>query len=118
MAIISNKLNSSVVVHTTANLTLTIAGNNSVSNIATGTEILTGASIKKLIYGSDAGHWSVKRGANVVAILTGTGELNFSSLGTSINLDRTGTVVLTLNGSANGFCMVELSKEGTFTSTY
>lgn len=118
MAILSNKLNGPVVIHTVANSTLTIAGNNSVSNVATSTEVLTGAVVKKVMYGSDAGHWSIKRGANTILVLTGTGVMDFASINSPISVDSTGTLVMTLNGSANGFLVVELSKQGNFTRTY
>ena len=55
--------------------TITIAGNNSVSDIAIDDEILTGAFIKQTWFGSSSGDgavWSVQRGANTVGIFDST----------------------------------------------
>lgn len=117
MAIVSNKKNGTVVLHFAANATLTIAGNSTVSNVATGNEILTGANIKQVWFGSP-GHWVVKRGANVVGVYNNSGHVNYAAYATSLNVDNTGTLVLELNGSANGYIMVELQKLGTLPSNY
>ena len=114
MANIHNRKNLSVTVHAAANLTLTIAGNSSVSNIATGDEVLTGASIKQVWWGSQtgAGYWNVSRGSNLVGCYDSTGWHDYAGNGNLLNKDSTGTLVLTLVGSANGFIMLELQKEG------
>lgn len=117
MAIVSNKKNGTVTVHAAANLTLTIAGNSVVSNVATSDEVLTGANIKQVWFGSP-GHWVVKRGANVVGVYNNSGHVNYAAFGSSINIDNTGTLVLELVGTANGYIMVELQKLGTLPSNY
>lgn len=100
------------IVHCSANATITIAGNSSQSNIATSTQNLSGATISKIWYGSgSSGYWNIKRGANVVATVINSGQLLFD--GAPISVDKTGTLVLELVGTANGFIMVELHKEGT-----
>ena len=116
MTILTNKLNGSIVIHVVANTTLTIAGNNSVSNVATGSEVLTGATIRRVKFGSDVGRWTVKRGSNTVLVLSGTNQLDFYKDGFSINIDPTATLVLELSGTANGFITIELSKQGVFTA--
>lgn len=117
MANIQNKTNGTVVVHATANLTLTIAGNNSVSNVAIGNEVLTGATIKQVWFGSP-GHWIIKRGSNTVGVYNNSGHVSYGASGTSINLDNAATLVVELVGTANGYIMVELQKLGTLPSSY
>ena len=114
MSILINKLNFGVVTHDVANATYTIAGNNSVSNVATGTEIISGVTIKRITWGSDTGSWTVKRGSNTILVLSGTNEFNFSDGMSPINLYPAASLVFTLNGSANGFIMAYLQKRGTF----
>lgn len=120
MAVALNKKNVSVTVHDAANATYTIAGNTSVSNVAIDNEVLTGAAIKQVWYGSPSGntaYWVVKRGANVVLVLEGTGYLDFAGTGAMLRKDSSATLVLELVNSANGFIQIELQKEGTF-ATY
>lgn len=118
MAVISNKPQGSCVLHFNANSgNIIVAGNNSVSNVATGSEVLTGASIRKITFGaapSGTAYWTVARGANVVAVCDGTGILNFTGeFGAALNLFPAANLVCTLTGSTNGFIMVELAKIGT-----
>jgi hypothetical protein len=118
MAVLHNRKNTSVTIHDAANATYTIAGNTSSSNVATLDEVLTGASIKNVYYGSAGGAWNVKRGANLVLTLNGTGFLDFAASGNLLKKDSTGTLVLELVGTANGFIQMELQKEGTLPTTY
>lgn len=118
MGVQLNRKNTSVTIHDTANATYTIAGNTSASNVATLDETLTGASIKNVYYGSQGGTWIVKRGANVALVLNGTGFLDFAASGNLLKKDSTGTVVLELVGTANGFIQMELQKEGTLPTVY
>lgn len=121
MPVTLNKKNVSVTIHDDANVTYTIAGNNSVSNVAIDDEVLTGAAIKQVWYGSPSGshtYWIVKRGSNTVLVLEGTGYLDFAGNGSLLKKDSTGTLVLELVGSANGFIQLELQKEGSFITTY
>lgn len=117
--ILQNRKNLSVTVLADANTTLTIAGNSSVSNVATSDEVLTGAAIKQLWYGtSNGGHWTVKRGSNTVAVFDSTGYVDYAGCGCMLNKDAAGTLVLTLNNATDGYILIELQKAGTFTSTY
>lgn len=121
MAVVLNRKNLSVTVHNVANATYIVAGNSSVSNIATSDEVLTGAHIKQVWYGSPSGstgYWMVKRGSNTVLVLEGTGYLDFAGNGSMLKLDPAANLVFELVGSANGFIMVDLQKEGQFVSTY
>lgn len=114
MAVTTYTYNASkrAVVHVAgANSTIVIAGNNSVSNIATGTQNLTGATITKIWFGSaPSGYWNIKRGANLVYAATGSGFHYFD--GAALSTDKTANVVCELMGVTNGFIMIELHKEG------
>lgn len=114
--IIKNASNGTVVIHATANATLTIAGNNSVSNVAVGEEIVTGAHIKQVWYGSNpanGGYWTVSRGSNVVAVYDSTGWCDYAGNGFGLIKDKAGTLVLTLENVADGegYIMLEIKKE-------
>lgn len=111
--VISNKKNTSFVVHATANGSLTIAGNNSVSNVAISDEILTGATITQAIFGvapAGDGHVVVKRGANVVAVYDSTGQHDYAGCGMPISRDQTGTLVFEGNATGSWFVMLECQK--------
>lgn len=117
-SIIHNRKNLSVTVHATSNATLTIAGNNSVSNVAIGDEVLTGAAIKQIWASSPSGngaYWTVKRGANTVVVMDSTSWFDFAGNGNLLNKDSSATLVLELSnvGDDQGFIMIELQKEGT-----
>jgi hypothetical protein len=115
MPVIANKRNGRVTLHNTANATYIIVGNNSVSNVAIGEEVLTGARISQIFWGCDAGHWKVTRGANVIAVCssTGSGHYNFAAHSVSLSQDAAANVSVTLHGASNGFIVIELTKEGT-----
>lgn len=115
LRIAKNRLNHSCIVHTDVSGTLTIAGNNSVSNIATGAEVITGASITQAWFGGEATSvWVVKRGANTVCVLNPSGEayVDFRGNGASLDLDANATLAITLTGGANAYLMMELKKIG------
>lgn len=115
-SLISNKKNLAVTVHVSAsNSTLVVAGNTSSSNVATGDEELTGASITQLFWGTDTGAIVIKRGANVVLTCTQTGHMDFAGAGMSLTKDQAANLVVELP-SANAFVLVELQKIGTLTS--
>lgn len=112
-SLISNKKNLAVTVHVSAsNSTLVIVGNTSSSNIATGNEDLTGASITQLFWGTDTGAIVVKRGANVVVTCTQSGHMDFAASGMSLTKDQAANLVVELP-SANAFVLIELQKAGT-----
>lgn len=119
MAVTINRKNTSAVIHLTANSTITVAGNSSTSDIATSNEVLTGCTIVQAFCGAgDGGYWIVKRGANTALVLDSTGYYDFAGSGMSLTMDPGATIVATLNGSANGYLMLEVQKIGTFTSDY
>lgn len=118
--VIANRKNLSTTLHFTANATVVIAGNSSVSDIAVDNEVITGAYITQVWYGSPSGsvsYWEVKRGANTVAILDSTSYTDYAGNGNPIRLDTDATLVVTLVGTDAGYLMVELQKEGDFTSS-
>lgn len=115
MPTIINRSGLSAVFHTSANATIVVAGNSSVSNIASQNEVLTGASITQAWYGSAGGHWVIQRGSNTVLVLDSTGYVDFAGAGASLTISSTANVVMTLVGASNGYCMIELQKEPTST---
>ena len=118
MAVIINKKNLSAVVHITANASLTIAGDSATSNVAIDNEVLTGANINQIWYGSGNGaYWTIKRGSNTVFVTDGTGYIDFAGNGILLNNDNSGTLVANLNGTGPGVLIIELQKLGT-NSTY
>lgn len=113
--ILANRKNLSTTLHFTGNDTVTIAGNSTTSEIATGNEILTGATITQLWHGSD-GVWIVKRGSNTVGVFDSTAYIDFAGCGNALNLDTDATLSVELVGTANGYLMIELQKIGPLTA--
>jgi hypothetical protein len=112
VAILTNKKGSSVLLHFVANATITVAGNDSVSNIAAPGEVLTGAYVKQAWWGCGNGaYWSVARGSNVITYHDSNGYQDYAGNGCAIKKDSAGTLVFTLNTSQTGFIMVEVHKE-------
>lgn len=112
--IIKNRKNLSAHVLFTSNSTLTIAGNSSTSDIATGDEVITGCSITRAWCGSSSGNgafWEVKRGANTVAVLDSTAFMDYAGNGVTLDLDNTATLVANINGTVlNATLILELKK--------
>ena len=111
--VFNNKKYGTVSVLFTSNDSITVAGNSSVSNVAIGDEILTGASITKIWFGSPSGnaaHWVIKRGSNAVFVVDGSQMIDFSGEGSSITLDTDATLVANLVGSGTGTLIVQLRK--------
>lgn len=110
-SIISNKKNLSTVIHFNSNATLVIAGNNSVSNVAIGTEVLSGASITQLAWGCDGiGHIQVFRGANLVGIYDSTSYIDYAGNGMDLELWPSANLTVNFVGSANCTCVIEIQK--------
>lgn len=109
-----NRKNTSAVLHFTANSgNIVIVGNSSVSNLAVGTEIINGAYISQVAFGSPSGnaaYWEIKRGANVVLIVDSTCQLDFAGCGMSITKDATADLSANLVGATAGFLTIELQK--------
>jgi hypothetical protein len=111
---IANRRNLSATLHFTANATIIVSGNTSISHLAIGDEVLTGASITQVWHGSPA-QWSVKRGSNTVGVFDSTSYVDFAGNGNAINLDSAATLVVSLDSSsATGYLMIELQKIGPF----
>lgn len=120
-SIVHNRQNLSVTIHATGNSTITIAGNSSTSNVATSNEILTGAVIKQVWWGSQPNEgacWIVKRGSNTVGVYDSTGWADYAGNGKALLKDQSATLVLELVGTSNGYIMIDLQKIGNFISTY
>lgn len=113
--IIQNKKAGTVIIHATATDSIEVVGNTAVSNLAISDEELTGATIRQVWFGGESqnSHWTIKRGANTVAVYNGTGHIAYFSYGTSLNLDASANLVLTHTGGSNSYIMVELQKLGT-----
>ena len=116
--LLSNKKNTSVVIHVTpANTTMTIAGNTTNgSNVAISNETLTGGYVAQAFWGTD-GHIKLKRGANLVAIYDSTGYKDYAGSGMPLTNDQTATLVIEFT-SANSYLTLEMQKVGNFTSDY
>lgn len=119
MAIIQNKslgLSSSAgfAVHVTANASIVVSGNSSVSNIALSGEVVNSAHISQVWWGSsNSSYWTVKRGSNTVIVLTETGYMDFAGNGLGLQQDQTANIEITLTGSGVGFLALEGQKKAT-----
>lgn len=116
--ILSNKKNTSAVIHfVSTNSSLIIAGNSIVSNVAISNEVLTGAYIAQAAWGCDGnGHIQVFRGANLVAVYDSTGQHEYAGCALPISLYPTANLDVKFVGSANSFVVLEIQKVGNFTS--
>jgi len=113
VTILSNKANTSTIIHVTAaNASFVIAGNSTVSNIATSSEVLTGGTIRKAVWGIDTGSIQIVRGSNAVATYTGAYALDYAGMGMSLTKDSAATLVVNFVGSSNGYIMLEVAKQG------
>lgn len=111
MAVLINKKGLSAVIHLTANATINVSGNSTTSDICTGDEVITGASITQIWYGCGNGaYWEIKRGSNTVFYTDSTGYLDFAGNGVALNKDVAGTLVANLNSSQTGSIIIELTK--------
>lgn len=112
----ANRKYLSFTVHAVANTgDIIVAGNSSVSNVALSGEVLDGAYITQVWAGCPSGanaFWTIKRGANTVAVLDSTGYYDYAGCGNPITLDQTANVSATLTGSAVGYLMFECQKIG------
>ncbi len=106
------------IVHFVATDTHVIVGNNTVSNVTSlSNEVIFSADIAQVWHGCDAGgSWIVERGTSsansIVAVFDGTGHQQYSQAGALISANNTGeSLYVTLDGSTNGYIMIELRKE-------
>jgi hypothetical protein len=122
MAVMSNKRTGKATLHYTANTTDVVVGTNGVSAIAGTNETVTGAIITQVVWGlggaaDGVGYWTIKRGTNVVAVLSGTGKIDFIDAGVPITLFPTETLVVERTGSTTGFIVVEVQKTSTISDS-
>ena len=101
----------------TSNTTIVIAGNNSVSNVALGDQVVTGATIKQFLACSPSGnaaYWEIARGANVVLTPDSTAHVDIS--GFPMNVDQSANLVCTLYraGDDEGSLWIKLQKHYDF----
>lgn len=105
MTILRKSKGGKVHLHFAATANVVVQGNNSVSTLALGAEVVANAGITKMV---GYGGWTIARGANTVATVNNYFKYNFAELGAPLNTDSTANIVLTLTGS--GFIMLEVSK--------
>lgn len=114
-----NRKNTSAVLHYNSSGNTIVAGNSSTSNIATGNEVITGATITQVYWGCDGnGHIQVKRAGNLVGVYDSTGYKDYAGCGMPLNVNPTANIEVSFVGSANAYLMIEVQKSGTFTSEY
>ena len=106
--------NTSVFFHFTANSgPVIVVGNSTVSNLAVGDEVINGAYITQVAFGSPSGnaaYWEIKRGANLVLSLDSTSYIDFAGAGMSLTQDATANLSANLIGATSGFVTIELQK--------
>ena len=115
VTVVSNKPRLSAVFHVAgANATLVVAGNNSVSNVASAGETLTGAYITQAAWGVDpAGYIVIKRDATPVAIYDSTGQHEYAGCGMPITAGQNAAnLSVEFVGTSNGFIVFEVQKVG------
>lgn len=112
--VLSNKPGTSAVIHLNGSNTIVVAGNSSVSDIAYGNEILTGAYIAQIFQGAGAaGHIVLSRGGEVVGVYDSTGQFDYAGAGMALTLNQDQNIDVTFVGTANAYIMLELQKVGT-----
>jgi hypothetical protein len=102
-----------VVIHSDSNTgTVVVAGNSTTSNITSfAEEEVHSASISQVIWGTTSTeYWTLKRGANLVGIYSGTGHINYAAYGILLEVDSTADLSANLVGGVNGTIMIELKK--------
>lgn len=122
MPVITNKKYGSTVIHLTANETFVVVGNNTVSNLAIGDEIVAGATVRRVFHSMPAnstggGYWAIHRGANLFGVYTLSGEHDYSGEGMVSSIDKAANLVFTINGGTVGHLIVEVRKEVPSTNT-
>lgn len=119
VTITSNKKNTSAVIHvSSANASIVVAGNNSVSAIATGNEVISGASITQVFWGCDpVGSINIKRNDILIATYDSTSYYDYAGSGMSLSIANTFPIVVEFVGSANCYVFFEVQKHGTFNNS-
>lgn len=115
VTVVSNRPRTSAVFHVAgANATIVVAGNSSVSNVASAGETLTGAYITQAVWGCDpAGYIVIKRDATPVAFYDSTGQHEYAGTGMPINAGQNAAnLSVEFVGSSNCFILFEVQKVG------
>jgi hypothetical protein len=125
---ISSRKNTSFVIHVSAanSGNIILAGNSTTTNVngtstcvAISDEVLSGAYITQAFWGTDGvGTIQILRGPTLVATLDSTGQKDYAGCGMPLNINPTANLVVNFVGSSNAYCLLELQKQGTFTSEY
>lgn len=121
VTITSNKKGTSATIHVTnANTTLNMAGNSTISAIALGGEILTGAYITQVYFGHDGstadGGMAIYRGANLVAAYDTSSYFDYAGAGMALTVDQTANLGIRFIGTNNAYCFLEVQKVGYLTA--
>jgi hypothetical protein len=118
VTITSNKKGTSATIHVTnANTTLNMVGNSSVSAIAIGNEVLTGAYITQVYFGHDgSGGAAIYRGANLVAAFDTSSYFDYAGAGMALTVDQTANLGIRFIGTNNAYCFLEVQKVGNLTA--
>lgn len=119
VTITSNKKNTAATIHVAnANASLVIAGNSSVSSIATGDEVLTGAYITQVFFGRSSadGGVAIYRGANLVAAYDTSCFMDYAGTGMALTVDQAATLEIKFVGTNAAYCMLEVQKVGKLTA--
>lgn len=117
MPIVYAKPGGKTLIRLTANATLVVVGNNSVSNVAaSNSEIVESATITKVFW-SGNGQYTVARGANTILTLHGNGWWDLYQHGIALTEDSTANVVITNSSGSTGTIMLELSKKSNLSGT-
>ena len=114
VTVVSNKPRLSAVFHVAgANATIVVAGNNSVSNVASPGETLTGAYITQAVWGCDPnGYIVIKRGSDIASVYDSTGQHEYAGCGMPVNVGQSANLSVEFVGSANCFITFEVQKVG------
>lgn len=108
--IMSNKPNLSFTLHVTGNCDIIIAGNNSVSNVASSDETLTGAYINQIAWAcAPDTHIQIRRGSSLVAVYDSSSQHEYAGCGMPLNVNSEKTMSVRFYGSG-GFCTIEMQK--------
>lgn len=98
-----------VVVHVEATNTFVVVGNNSVSNLAVGSENVATATINKIFY---SGNTTIARGANTIFSSTtgASGVWDLSTHDISLSSDPAANIVVTI-GTGGGPAILDIRKK-------
>ena len=113
--ILSNRARLSTVIHVASgNANFVIAGNSSVSNIASPGETLTGAYITQTVWGCDPnGYIVIKRDDTPVAFYDSSGQHEYAGCAMPLTAGQNAAnLSVEFVGSSNGFIIFELQKVG------